>query len=81
MADPKNGGSLRILILLIGLAITASGWIWGLQFKQVADGAKFSDDERFLIELQDQLERLTEENEKLSAKLRELEAKSNENVE
>lgn len=52
-----------LLLALVGLAI--GGWLYGLHWKRVASGDLFSNDEKLMIRLQDQIETLTAENERL----------------
>tara|TARA_R110000850_G_scaffold239282_3_gene364103 strand:+ start:1319 stop:1588 length:270 start_codon:yes stop_codon:yes gene_type:complete len=53
-------GQSLVLLILIGLAL--SGWLYGIHWKRIANGSGFSDDERLIIQLQDQIRTLTEAN-------------------
>ncbi len=66
--------SIQLLIILGGIAVAASGWIWGGHYYQIASGAKFSDDEKQFFSLQNQLEQRDKENALLREKLEELSA-------
>lgn len=57
-----------LLLLLAGLAI--AGWLYGIHWKRVASGDLFSSDEKLMIRLQDQIQSLTKENEKLHARIK-----------
>lgn len=70
MAAQTN--SVQLLIILGGIAVAASGWIWGFHYYQIASGAKFSEDEKQFFSLQNQLEQRDEENALLRKKLEEL---------
>ena len=59
--------TLLLILLLVGVA--ASGWLYGLHWKKVAVGEAFTPMERQLIFLQDQVDVLTEENEKLTKEI------------
>ena len=63
------------MVVLGGVAVAASGWIWGFHHYQIASGAKFSDDERLLFIVRDELEKMEAENALLRAKLKELMSK------
>ncbi len=52
-----------LFLALAGLAV--GGWLYGLHWKRVASGDLFSSDERLMIRLQDQIETLVAENERL----------------
>lgn len=65
------------LVVLIGLA--ASGWLYGVHWKRVAEGTGFTKQEQVMIRLQDQIETLTKKNEELNATLRELGEEPDEN--
>lgn len=57
-------GFLLFVLLLTSLAV--SGWLYGLHWKQVALGEKFSPVEKQLILFQNQIEALTAENDRLA---------------
>lgn len=57
-----------VLLLLAGFGI--AGWIYGIHWKRVASGDLFTGDEKHIIRLQDQIERLTKENNALHRRLR-----------
>ena len=61
-----------VLLLLAGFGI--AGWIYGIHWKRVASGDLFTGDEKHIIRLQDQIERLTAENDSLHLRLRKLES-------
>tara|TARA_R110002096_G_scaffold242836_6_gene434690 strand:- start:1127 stop:1405 length:279 start_codon:yes stop_codon:yes gene_type:complete len=65
-------GLSLLLLILIGIAL--SGWLYGIHWKRVASGSRFSAEERLIIQLQDQIRALSEESESLSAKLQEAKA-------
>lgn len=60
------------LLLLVLAGATIAGWSYGLHWKRVASGELFTSDERLMIRLQDQISALTEENERLHGRIREL---------
>ncbi len=53
------GQSLALLVL-IGIAV--AGWLYGVHWKKIASGDAFSQDEKLLIQLQDQIRTLSEKN-------------------
>lgn len=59
--------SLAFLILA-GVAI--SGWSYGIHWKRIASGDLFSNEERLMIRLQDQIRSLTETNANLNEQLK-----------
>jgi hypothetical protein len=61
-----------VLLLLAGFGL--AGWIYGVHWKRVASGDLFTGDEKHIIRLQDQIERLTQENDSLHLRLRKLES-------
>lgn len=61
-----------VLLLLAGFGL--AGWIYGIHWKRVASGDLFTGDEKHIIRLQDQIERLTQENDSLHLRLRKLES-------
>ena len=66
---PVKNRSGFVLLLLLGLAAASAGWFWGWHWKQVAAGQKFSESERIIFHLQDQIEVLETENTALRAEL------------
>ncbi len=68
----KKASPELIFIGLILFGIGISGWIYGIHWKQVASGKKFSGEERLIIQLQDQIDALSEENEIFARELRKL---------
>lgn len=67
------------LLLVAGLAI--AGWFYGVHWKRVATGGKpiprtpvegFTQEEKVIVDLQDQISALTKENDSLHKRLREL---------
>ncbi len=73
----KNlGPGLLLLVLVLG-AVAVSGWLYGLHWKKVALGEKFSPIEAQLILFQDQVDLLTEENDELNKEITELIAEKN----
>lgn len=69
----KATPELQILALLLLAGFGAGGWFYGLHWKRVASGDLFTNDERLLVRLQDQIEALTKENKALHLRLRRLE--------
>jgi hypothetical protein len=69
----KANSELQILAFLLLTGFGAGGWFYGLHWKRVASGDLFTNDERLLVRLQDQIEALTKENEALHLRLRRLE--------
>ncbi|NNE92322.1 MAG: hypothetical protein HKN23_11795 [Verrucomicrobiales bacterium] len=67
-----NPSALKILGWLTVIGIMISGWLWGWKWRQIAAGERFSADEQLIIDLQDQVTRLTGENERLTAEFRKL---------
>lgn len=59
------------LALILAAAAAVSGWLYGLQWKRVATGGDTTHEEGVIIDLQDQLERLRAENERLTGLLHE----------
>ncbi|HQZ29514.1 MAG: hypothetical protein KA250_06345 [Verrucomicrobiales bacterium] len=59
-----------IALLLVGLAI--SGWLYGLRGKSIAEGNSFTNDEKLLVQLQDQIRALSDANAELNARIRTL---------
>ncbi len=53
------GQSLALLVLI---GIAAAGWLYGIHWKKIASGDAFSQDEKLLIQLQDQIRTLSEKN-------------------
>jgi hypothetical protein len=60
-----------VLLILFGLAV--AGWFYGLHWKRIAAGDLFSSDEKLMVRLQDQITALSEENDSLHKRLRDLE--------
>jgi hypothetical protein len=60
-----------VFLSLFGLAI--AGWFYGLHWKRIAAGDLFSSDEKLMVRLQDQISALSEENDSLHKRLRDLE--------
>ncbi len=58
-----------------------AGWGYGVHWKRVASGDLFTADERMMIRLQDQIGALSDENEHLHARIRELEGEPGEESE
>lgn len=63
------GQSLALLVL-IGIAV--AGWLYGIHWKKIASGDAFSQDEKLLIELQEQIRILSEKNTALVKQVNEL---------
>ncbi len=63
------GQSLALLVL-IGIAV--AGWLYGVHWKKIASGDAFSQDEKLLIQLQDQIRTLSEKNAALVKQVNEL---------
>ncbi|MEM9280512.1 MAG: hypothetical protein AAGA96_01675 [Verrucomicrobiota bacterium] len=64
-----NLSPVQSLLLLVLMALAVSGWLFGLHWKKIASGAGFSQEEKLLIQLQDQIRVLTEENLTLRSRL------------
>ena len=73
------------LILLLAVATAASGWIYGLRWKQAATkinptavppSNELTHEERLIIDLQDQLDALRTENQRLVTLIHEMESES-----
>ncbi len=62
----------QVLLLLLAAAVAVAGWFYGWHWKQVATGAKPTREEALIIELQDQLDLMRDENDRLTGQLREL---------
>ena len=60
-----------VFLILFGLAI--AGWSYGIHWKRIAAGDLFSSDEKMMVRLQDQISALSEENDSLHKRLRDLE--------
>lgn len=58
-----------LVLVLIGLAI--GGWVYGIHWKKVAMGDGFTQDEKLIFQLQEQLDILTRQNADLNAALQE----------
>ncbi len=63
---------LQSLLLLVLAGVALAGWLYGLHWKRVASGDLFTNDEKMMIRLQDQIGALDQENAKLRGRLREL---------
>lgn len=48
------------LLLLVALSVT--GWFYGIYWKRVASGTLFTKDEKVIVQLQDQIRVLSEKN-------------------
>jgi len=68
----KKASPELIFVGLILFGVGISGWFYGIHWKQVADGNKFSGEEKLIIQLQDQIDALSEENQKLAGEIRKL---------
>ncbi len=66
-------GQSLALLLLVGVAL--AGWLYGVHWKKIASGDAFSQDEKLIIQLQDQIRTLSDQNAKLMSKLTELQSK------
>ena len=64
-----------VLLLLLGLAV--SGWLYGIHWKRVASGITFTKEETIMIQLQDQIEVLSQKNASLNQAIRELQGETN----
>lgn len=60
------------LALLILLGLSVSGWLYGIYWKRVASGSVFTKEEKVMIQLQDQIQVLTDKNAELNARISEL---------
>ncbi|MEX2577531.1 MAG: hypothetical protein WD342_00625 [Verrucomicrobiales bacterium] len=63
-------GQSLLVLLLLGLAI--GGWMYGVHWKRTASGDLFTKDEKHIVQLQDQINALTEANAELNQRLAEL---------
>lgn len=72
----KNLSSGWILFHLLLAGAALSGWLYGLHWERVASGELFTRDESTIIRLQEQIDSLEKENERLSLRLRSLEGDS-----
>lgn len=79
MKSPSPSQSL-VFLLISGLAV--AGWFYGLHWKRVAAGGLpipraqvdgFTQEEKVIVDLQDQISALTEENDSLHKRIRDLE--------
>jgi hypothetical protein len=68
----KSLSPTQSLFLLILLGFAMAGWFYGLHWKRVASGDLFSSEETLMIRLQDQITALTNENDSLHKRIREL---------
>lgn len=68
----KASSPAQTLLLLLLAGVSLAGWLYGVHWKRVASGDLFTQDEMRLIRLQDQIGALTEENERLHQRVREL---------
>lgn len=64
-----NFSPTQSLILLVLLGLSISGWFYGIYWKRVADGEVFTNKERLIIQLQDQVRVLSDKNEELNTEL------------
>jgi hypothetical protein len=65
-------GQSLVLLLLIGGGV--SGWLYGVHWKKIANGDGFSQEEKLIIQLQDQIRTLSDQNAQLIGKLHDLQA-------
>jgi len=49
--------------------LAVAGWLYGIHWKRVAEGDLFTNDEKLMIRLQDQIQSLTRENEALHQRI------------
>ena len=63
------GQSLALLVL-VGIAM--AGWLYGIHWKKIASGDAFSQDEKLLIQLQEQIRTLSQKNTALVKQVNEL---------
>jgi len=69
-------GQSLALLLIVGFAV--AGWLYGLHWKKVASGDAFSQDEKLLIQLQDQIRTLSTKNAELVGQLGEMQKEQGE---
>jgi hypothetical protein len=78
----KSPSPVQSLVFLLVAGLAIAGWFYGLHWKRVAAGGKpiprnpvegFTQEEKVIVELQDQISALTEENDSLHKRIRELE--------
>lgn len=62
---------VHLLLMLLAGAVAVSGWFYGWHWKRVATGEEPTQEEALIIQLQDQLNLLRAENDRLSGQLRE----------
>lgn len=63
------GQSLALLVL-VGIAM--AGWLYGIHWKKIASGDAFSQDEKLLIQLQEQIRTLSQKNTELAKQVNKL---------
>lgn len=77
----KSLSPVQSLVLLLIAGLAMAGWLYGLHWKRVATGGKpvprmpvegFTQEEKVIVDLQDQISALTEENDSLHKRIREL---------
>lgn len=60
---------LQSLIFLVTLGAAIGGWSYGIHWKRVASGSLFTNDEKMMISLRDQIEALEKDNASLRQQL------------
>ncbi|MCP5538984.1 MAG: hypothetical protein H7A53_07045 [Akkermansiaceae bacterium] len=58
-----------VLAFLVLAALAGSGWLYGVHWKRVARGDDLTQEERLIVDLQDQLDALRAENAELRRRL------------
>ena len=79
----KSLSPVQSLVLLLVAGLAMAGWFYGLHWKRLAAGGSkpnprmsvegFTQEEKVIVDLQDQISALTEENDSLHKRIRELE--------
>ncbi|MCB1064024.1 MAG: hypothetical protein KDN20_14020 [Verrucomicrobiae bacterium] len=67
---------VHLLLILLAGAFAVSGWFYGWHWKRVATGAEPTQEEALIIQLQDQLDLMRAENDRLTGQLRETPSQS-----
>lgn len=58
----KSLTPLQTLVFLATLGVAIGGWAYGIHWKRVASGSLFTNDEKLMISLRDQIEALEKDN-------------------
>jgi cell division protein FtsB len=68
----KNLTPVQTLVGLILVGFAISGWFYGLRGRSIAEGNSFTNDEKLIIQLQDQIRALSETNIQLNDRIKSL---------